>query len=495
VPYSYSEKRLPNFPVEANAMREWIALFLLCGMIPVAAAETPRTMRVDYYHTGNISTELFSLDQVVLEPLAWPGNPERALDNTNLGKYLFEVRDRDSNRLLYSRGFSSIYGEWETTDEAKSMNRTFSESLRFPSPEKSVQIILKKRDSKNVFRQIWAFVLDPRDKRVNNAMPPARSEKSRPSGGVSMLSDSVIEIEKHGDPVKKLDFLILGDGYTSAERGKFRKDVQRLVDTLFRTEPFKSRRADFNIWAICPESPESGISKPSAGIHRRSAIGSSYDAFGSERYILTFKNKTFRDLASLAPYDVVEILVNSQTYGGGGIFNLYSTVAADSLWAPYIFVHEFGHHLAGLADEYYTSDVAYNPPAEKIEPWEPNVTALLPGVPLKWKISPGTPIPTPWNKREFEIYTLEMQNRRQHLRQEHRPESEINALFAEQRDHDEKAFAQEKYAGRVGAFEGANYEATGYYRPQVNCIMFTRTDYFCQVCQAAIEKVMNLYSR
>jgi hypothetical protein len=495
VPYAYCEDKLTNFPGEANAMKKWIALFLFCGMVPGAAAETPRTMRVDYYHTGNVSTELFSLDQVVLEPLAWPGNLDRTVDNTNLGKYLFEVRDENTKRLLYSRGFASIYGEWETTDEAKSMNRTFSESLRFPAPEKSVQIILKKRDPKNKFRRVWSFSLDPRDKRINNAKAPTRSEESRRSGGVPVLQDSVIEIEKHGDPAKKLDFLILGDGYTLAERGKFRKDALRLVDTLFKTEPFKARRADFNVWAICPESPESGISSPSAGIHRKSAIGSSYDAFGSERYILTFENKAFRDIASLAPYEFVEILVNSQTYGGGGIFNLYGTVAADSLWAPYIFVHEFGHHLAGLADEYYTSDVAYLPPAEKIEPWEPNVTALLPGVPLKWKVTPGTPIPTPWNKRAFETYTLEMQNRRKQLRREHRPESEINALFAEQRDHDEKAFAQEKYAGKVGAFEGANYEATGYYRPQVNCIMFTRTDYFCQVCRAAIEKVINLYSR
>jgi hypothetical protein len=496
VPYPYSEISAVKFLSEADAMKRWMILILFCAASPAAAAEEPRTMRVDYYHTGDIAHELFSLDRVVLEPLPWPGNPNRLVDNTNLGKYLFEVRDRDTGRLLYSRGFASIYGEWETTDEAKSMNRTFSESLRFPAPERPVQIVLKKRDAKNAFRQIWAFNLDPQDKRIDNdKLPPVRSGEDRRSGGMSLLPGPVIEIEKHGDPAKKLDFLILGDGYTLTERGKFRKDLQRLVGTLFKTEPFKSRRADFNIWAICPESPEPGISRPSAGIHRRSALGSSYDAFGSERYILTFDNKAFRDIASLAPYEFVEILVNSRTYGGGGIFNLYGTVAADSLWASYIFVHEFGHHLAGLADEYYTSDVAYNPPAVKIEPWEPNVTALLPGVPLKWEVSPGTPVPTPWNKQAFESYTLEMQNKRRQLRQEGRPESEIDALFAEQRDHDEKAFANERYAGKVGAFEGADYEARGYYRPQVNCIMFTRTDYFCRVCQEAIERVMNLYAR
>ena len=136
------------------------------------------------------------------------------------------------------------------------------------------------------------------------------------------------------------------------------------VDILFATSPFKERRPDFNVWGLCPPAAESGISRPSTGVHRRSPAGSQYDAFGSERYVLTFDNRAFRDVASFAPYEFVEILVNGQTYGGGGIFNLYATVAADSAWAPYVFVHEFGHHFAGLADEYYTSDVAYLPAAD-----------------------------------------------------------------------------------------------------------------------------------
>ena len=138
-----------------------------------------------------------------------------------------------------------------------------------------------------------------------------------------------------------------------------------------------TRSATSTSGGSCPPAAESGISRPSQHIHKRSPLGTSYDTFDSERYILTVENKAFRDIASNAPYEVVEILTNSATYGGGGIFNLYATVAADSAWAPYIFVHEFGHHIAGLADEYYTSDVAYLPAAERVEPWEPNATALL----------------------------------------------------------------------------------------------------------------------
>jgi IgA Peptidase M64/Peptidase M64 N-terminus len=458
-------------------------IFVVLFFAAVVFAATPRTMRVDYYHTGNSSTEMFSLDEVVIEPLPWPGNPDKAIDDTNLGKYYFEVRDRATNNLLYSRGFSSIYGEWETTDEAKKMNRTFSESLRFPAPEKPVQIILKKRDKENTFREIWSVNVDPKNMFVNTAKPPE--------------TGPVIEIEKHGDPAKKVDFLILGDGYTAAERGKCEKDAHRLTDILFSTEPFKSRRTDFNVWAICAASQDSGISRPSTGVHHRTAIGASYDAFGSERYVLTFENKKFREIASWAPYEFVEILANNNTYGGGGIFNLYSTVAADSLWAPYVFVHEFGHHFAGLADEYYTSDVAYEAPEEKIEPWEPNATALLNPELLKWKqyVTPGTPIPTPWSKTEFENYEREIQKRRRELRKENRPEAEMDALFKEEKAQEDKMFAEEKYAGKVGAFEGANYEAKGYYRPEVNCIMFTRANYFCKVCQGAIERVIDLYSK
>ena len=200
----------------------------------------------------------------------------------------------------------------------------------------------------------------------------------------------------------------------------------------------------------------------------------------------------------MSPYDVVEILTNTATYGGGGIFGLFSTVAADSAWAPYIFVHEFGHHLAGLADEYYTSDVAYLPPAERIEPWEPNVTALLDPGSLKWKqlVTAGTPIPTSWPKMEFEAYSRDVQTRRRAIRAADRPESEMDALFREELARETEILHGSPFATRVGAFEGANYEASGYYRSQVDCIMFTRNiaGGFCAVCRKAIGVILDMYS-
>jgi hypothetical protein len=459
-----------------------LKLFILVSFFSTAASAAPPTMRLDYYHTGNAVQEMFSLDRVILEPLAWPGNPQKAIDDTNLGKYSFEVIDRKTNRVVYSRGFASVYGEWETTDEAKNINRTFHESLRFPAPQSSVQVVLKKRDANNAFREVWSVIVDPDDMFVDRSKPPAPAR--------------LIEIQKSGDPATKVDFLILGDGYTASEQKKFEADARRLMKILFSTSPFKEHQKDFNVWALCPAAQESGISRPSTGVYRASPIGATYDAFGSERYILTFDNRAFRSVAQFAPYEFVEILTNTRTYGGGGIYGLYSTVAADSDQAPYVFVHEFGHHLAGLADEYYTSPVAYAPPAVKTEPWEPNVTALIDPKNLKWKdlVQAGTPIPTPWQKEEYEKHSREYSKRRAKIRAENRPEAEMEALFRENRDFEVKLFAREKYAGKVGAFEGANYEATGYFRPEVDCIMFTRSPEFCAVCRRAIERVISLYA-
>lgn len=457
---------------------------LLFVVSTVSAAAASPTMRVDFYHTGNEKEEHFSLDRVVIEPLPWPGNPAKPIDATNRGKYFFEVADGSGN-VLYSRGFSSIYGEWETTGEAKAMNRTFSESLRFPAPDAPVKIVIRKRDAKNVFRDVWAFTVDPADKFV------ARGIASANAGPLMKLHES-------GDPSTKLDLLILGDGYTGAERAKFERDARKLVSTLFATSPFKERQRDINVWGLCPPAAQSGVSRPSQHIYRSSPVGATYDAFDSERYVLTFENKAFRDIAANAPYDAVEILVNSATYGGGGIFGLYSTVAADSAWAPYIFVHEFGHHIAGLADEYYTSDVAYLPAADRVEPWEPNATAMLDPDALKWKdlVTPGTPVPTPWPKDAFERYSKDVQKRRREIRAADRPESEMDALFRDQERHDTQLLNEGPSAGKIGAFEGANYEARGYYRPQEDCIMFTRDNVpFCAVCRRAIDVIIDLYSR
>lgn len=458
-----------------------VPFFLL--LASSALAEVPRTFRLDFYHTGSASEEIFSVDRVVIEPLPWPGNLERPLDDLNLGKYFFEVRDVENGQTLYSRGFASIYGEWETTGEAREIHRTFHESLRFPQPEKPVVVVVKKRDGKNQFREVWRTEVDPGGLFVDSSSLPALE---------------VLEIQRSGEPAQKVDLLLLGDGYTAAECPTFFDQARRMAEALFETTPFKERRSDFNVWGLCPPTAQSGVSRPSTGIHRRSSVGATYDAFGSERYVLTFENRTFRDVAAWAPYDVVEILVNSETYGGGGIFGLYSTAAAGSDWAEYLFIHEFGHHFAALADEYYTSSVAYEIPDEQIEPWEVNATLLEDSGQLKWGdlVTEGTPLPTPWPKETYEEHSQGIQQRRRQIRAEGRPESVMTALFREQQAYEVELFGGAQHVAAVGAFEGGNYAPKGMFRPQIDCIMFSRNPVpFCAVCRRGIESVIDLYSR
>jgi hypothetical protein len=458
-----------------------LGLLLLISVQTLQASPAPATMRLDYYHTGNTTEEIFSVDRVVIEPLSWPGDPAKTIDDSDLGVYFFEVHDQASGGVLYSRGFSSIFGEWVTTDEAKTANRTFSESLRFPAPTAAVKIILKKRED-GKFREVWSTSIDPKDKFIDTSRPPSPGP--------------LVTIQENGEPSAKVDLLILGDGYTAAERSKFEKDARRFTKVLFSTPPFREHQQDFNVWGLCPAAEESGVPRPSSGIHHRSPLGTMYDTFDTERYVLTTENRALRDVASFAPYEFIEILVNGATYGGGGIFNLYATVAADNEWAPYVFVHEFGHHFAGLADEYYVSQVAYAPAARRIEPWEPNVTALLDPKNLKWKdlVVADTPIPTPWGKEQYEAFEQKIQAQRREIRAQNRPESEMSSLFKKERQQESEQLASDKYASRVGAFEGAMYEAHGYYRPAINCIMFTRDDSFDPVCRQAIERIIAMYS-
>jgi len=449
----------------------------------IAFAASPQTMRIDFYHTGNSETEVFSLDRVVREPLPFPGNLQQPIDKTLRGKYSFEIVDPESGDIAWSRSFSSIYGEWETTAEARRMNRTFHESLRFPTQGKEFEVVLKKRDAQNLFAEIWRIRIDPGDYLVHQES--------------AAYAAQVVAIENNGDPAIKVDLLLLGDGYTADEQDAFLQKARELTEALFATSPFMERRSDFNVWALAPPADQSGVSRPSTRIYRDSPVGATYDAFRSERYILTNNNKAWRRIASSVPYDFVEILTNSDIYGGGGIYGLFSTAAANSDWAPYLFIHEFAHHFAGLADEYYTSAVAYEAPAKIVEPYEPNVTALPDPENLKWKhrVQPGTPLPTPWPKDEYETHSLAYQARRADMREENVPESEMNKLFRDNQEIVEGMFSRAEYRDSIGAFEGAMYQAQGYYRSEQNCIMFTRTTDFCRVCAAAIEQVIDEYTK
>lgn len=442
-----------------------------------------KTMRVDYFHAGTATEEHFSLDRVLNDGV-WAGSKTVLMDDLNRGLYFFEISDIKSGKKLFSRGFANVFGEWQTIPDAATQWGTFHESVRFPWPLQPVKLSIQKRDTKNIFTEIWNTEIDPKARYVN----PAQMVSSLTSW--SLIDNGIVE--------KHVDIVILGDGYTQKEMKKFKADATRLTNELFMVEPFKTRKSDFNIRIVETPSATSGVNKPHPGVFKRSPLSVSYGAFDSERYALAFDNRTIRDVAATVPYDYMFILMNENTYGGGGIFNLYSTVCVDNKFSNYIFVHEFGHSFAALADEYYTSDVAYEVPAITVEPWEPNVTALFDPTNLKWKdlVEPGTPIPTPWNKKEFDDFGYAIQKERKQLRADNVPEEKMEALFEREKNTLLGMISMMEYKNAAGAFEGGNYMQFGLYRSAVDCIMFTRNrQQFCPACQRAISQVIDQYSK
>ena len=442
----------------------------------------PKTWRLDFYSTGGLGIETYSFDRVVIEPLAWPDNPAANVETALTGNYRFEVVDA-TGKTIFARGYDPAFAEWLTTAEPRKERRTFHDSLRFPALTGKADVVLRKRGEDAKYVEVWRHSIDPADPFIDRAMP-ARQQ--------------LIPIERHGDPQTKVDLLLLGDGYTAAECvSKFRTQTRRRVNALFALDPFKARRNDFNVWGLCPPSAQSGIASPSRNIYRRTPVGAAYDAFATERYILTFDNRAWRDIAAWAPYEYVEIVTNGETYGGGGLYNVFSTAAAGNDFVDYLFVHEFAHHFAGLADEYYTSPVAYEPPDKIVEPWPANVTAATTRDQVKWRdlLTPGVPVPTPWPKEQYETMSKSYQAERAKIREEKKPESVMTALFKREMELETKLLSSAEHYGKVGVFQGANYDARAFYRPEIDCIMFSRNKVpFCKVCQRALAAVIDKHT-
>ncbi len=442
-----------------------------------------KTLRVDYYHTGKKGTEIFALDKIYEEGI-WPGSKTRLLDDLNYGEYMVRVYDVTSGMQIYSRGFSSMFNEWHSTDESLAGTmKTFHESVRLPFPKNKIQLTISRRDKQMIFHEMFSTVIDPNNASMVNKQLRTPQFKS------SKLVDN-------GAPDKKVDLLILGDGYAKADMQKFRDDAKHYSDVLFGTSPFKERKKDFNVWIIEVESKESGIDKPGKNEWKENALGTMYDTFGSARYVLTEENRIIRDIAGSVPYDAIAILVNGNRYGGGGIYNLYTTCFTQTdtkglEWQmDYVFVHELGHSFAGLGDEYYTSSVSYTDFYQAgIEPWEPNLTASTSKDNLKWKsfVETTTPVPTPWKKTEYDsIEALRGKLDR------------LTPDYYEKREPFYQAtqsiLKNAEYKNKVGTFEGGGYVSKGIFRPAVDCRMFSLSLVdFDPVCSAAIEKVIDSF--
>lgn len=457
-----------------------------------------KTMRIDYYHTGSATNEVCAVDRIY-QVDRWAGNLNNCIDRFDNGAYYIKILDAMTGDLIFSKGFDSIFKEYKTTERGiKGINRTYHETALIPFPKKKIVFSLHMRKRDNSLEEVFREEIDP------DSVDVIREEKQNPA--VRVFHPVV-----NGDIHRKVDIVVLGEGYTGNEVQKFEKDLQRFVKVFFMPEPYTSNVKSFNISGVLLPSVESGVDEPRANIFKNTALNASFNSLGSERYLLTEDNKTMRDIAGNVPYDALFIMVNHARYGGGGIYNTFCTFTSDNQWYEYLLLHEFGHSFAGLADEYYTSETSYNDfyPAA-IEPCEPNITALLDKDNVKWKslLDKGIAVPTPWEKEAFDRMDLVWQKERKllnnkiaQLKRERAQPEKIKQAQEEyekvSRDHANKMdtyLESSKYFGKVGVFEGAGYASTGLYRPMIDCIMFSKGNKpFCKVCEKAIKKVIDYY--
>jgi hypothetical protein len=424
-------------------MRTIISFILLIVSLTLSAQEsfdkyfTDKVLRFDFMLAGNSGKTSVYPVGMKEEPF-WAGSKTNLINSFNSGNFKYEVFDVTGNTLIYSRAFCSLFQEWQTTAEAKTIERSFYEVATMPYPKNKVRFILSKRERNGIFSKLYETIIDPASYFIRKENP---------------INVAVTKIYGSGDPHTSVDLAFIAEGYKADEMGKFRADVKKMADYLFEEAPFSEYKDRFNIWAVEAISQDSGTDVPGEKIYVNTALNSSFYTFDLDRYLTTQDIKTVNDYAATVPHDYIIVLINSSRYGGGGVYNYYTGTTTGNQLSPKVFIHEFGHGFAGLADEYYTSNVAYDEfyPLN-VEPWEPNITTMV-NFESKWKklISKDTPVPTP---------------------------------------------SEEKFKNVTGLFEGGGYSAKGIYRSAMDCRMKSNnTKGYCSVCRNAIKQMIEFYIR
>lgn len=425
-------------------MKNNIIIVLVCLLLSsIATAQefnnffSDKTLRVDYIFSGNQDKQYISLDELSQLP-SWAGRRHNLSDLPLKGNGEIEMKDKKTGTIIYRTSFSTLFQEWLTTDEAKSISKGFENTYLLPYPLLAVDIKVSLKDSRGNVTTSLTHTVDPTDilihKRGTDNITPHRY------------------IIKNGTPEDCIDVVILEEGYTKNELDTFYIDAQKACEKILSYEPFKSFKNKFNFIAVASESKDSGVSTPGKGIWKNTIFNSHFNTFYSDRYLTTRQVKAIHNVIAGIPYEHIIILANTKKYGGGGIYNAFTlTTAHHESFLPVV-VHEFGHSFAGLADEYfYEQDVFSDTYPFDVEPWEQNITTLV-NFEEKWKdmLPDNIPIPTTPNSKE---------------------------------------------PYKIGVYEGGGYSAKGIYRPAFNCRMRTNNaTTFCPVCQRAIERMIKFYT-
>mgnify|MGYP002856249579 CR=1 FL=1 len=404
------------------------------------------TLRIDYIFGGdNKSQEIYF--QQAYRTKGWYGRRTRLSEQFLFGNGSLTVCDSESHDTLYVTSFSTLFQEWQTEEEATRLKKSFENSYVIPFPRRSVEVTIALSDTHGKVSSSLTHVITPSDILIKK---------------VERASYEYSYILHSGEASDCVDIAILPDGYTSSEMDKFYQDCTRSVEALFTHEPFTSLKSRFNVIAVNSPSEESGPCIPRNGQWHDMPCGTQYDTFYTDRYLMTSRMWQIYDILNCIPFEQIIVLVNSDIYGGGGIYNQINVFPSDAPMFKPLLVHEFGHGYGGLGDEYFYDDGFETRYPSDTEPWEPNLTTLV-SFDRKWvdMIAEGTPIPTP---------PISIKNHKE-------------------------IFDNQLLTQKVGVFEGGGYQSKGVYRPAQECRMkVLEVESFCPVCTKAIIDITDFYT-
>lgn len=398
-----------------------------------------KTLRTDYIFTGDAQKQEVYLDELSSLP-HWAGRRHNLSELPLAGNGEITMTDKASGQVIYRTSFSSLFQEWVSEEEATRVKKGFENSFLLPFPKQAALVTVT---LKNVHHKPVATLTH--EVRPDDILIHER--------GLQRITPHRY-MHQSGSMEDCIDVAILAEGYTAEEMDLFYKDAQATCEALFGHEPFKKLKHKFNFVAVASPSEDSGVSIPRKDEWKSTAVSSHFDTFYSDRYLTTSRVKSIHNWLAGIPYEHIIILANTDTYGGGGIYNSYTLTTAHHPSFKPVVVHEFGHSFGGLADEYFYSDAPSPQYPYTIEPWEQNISTLV-DFESKWKdmVPAGTPVPTPKKTSADEIFTA------------------------------------------VGVYEGAGYTSKGIYRPVTECRMkINEAPAFCPVCQRALERLILFYT-
>lgn len=382
---------------------------------------TKERLRIDYYMYAEKDNIEVHIKDIVKES-RWAGIKNKKLNHSFGGNFKYQLIEIKSGELIFEKGFSSLVEEWQSS-ELNEKRRKFEMVAVMPCPKNDVNYKILQWDMhKGKYTEVFSKVIIMSDIGMSKLNADLRSTRTQ----ADYTTDSIVDV------------VILSEGYTKNEEEMFIADCKHFEEYVFSVSPFDEYKSKFRIKNVFLPSEESGTSMTDGHTKRKTNLESSFYTFGEPRYLTTESLFKVHDMLANIDYDCIIIVVNTDVYGGAGFYNTYAITSTRNPNSLEVFIHEFGHSFAGLADEYFYEhddvlDAMYD---INIEPWEANITSKV-NFASKWE-----------------------------------------QLI-------------KKGIEGVGLYEGAGYLTKGMYRGEDNCKMRELSKPFCTVCNQHIIDIIN----